>query len=78
MSIIGTMLMLFGNIGILIFGIWILVIAFKESVLWGLGCIFVPFVALIFVAKNWEKTKGPFLGQLTCLVPTIAGSVLVM
>lgn len=30
-------------------GIWFLVVAFKQSVLWGLGCLFVPFVSLIFL-----------------------------
>lgn len=77
MSIIGSMLMLFGYLGIFIFGIWMLTIAFQESVLWGLGCLFVPFVGLIFIAKHWEKTKGPFLGQLTCIVPLIVGTLMV-
>ena len=43
-------------------GIWLLVLAFQKSVVWGLLCLFVPFPCmLIFAATNWEKAKVPFL-----------------
>lgn len=51
---------------ILILGgaIWLVVIAFKDSVVWGLVVLFVPFAALVFVVKNWEKTKASFAAQV--------------
>lgn len=46
----------------------ILVTAFKESVLWGLGFLFVPFVSLIFIIKHWSETRKPFLVQVAACV----------
>lgn len=51
----------------LIYGIKLLILAFKESVLWGLGSIFIPFVGLIFVIMHWEQAKGPFLKSLLAI-----------
>ena len=45
-------------------GIWLLVVAFKTSILWGLGSLIVPFVGLIFVIMHWEAAKKPFLWSL--------------
>ncbi len=42
-------------------GIWLLVLAFRESFIWGIGFIIVPFVSLIFVALHWGKAWKPFL-----------------
>jgi hypothetical protein len=39
--------------------IQLIVLAFQESVLWGIGC-FLPFVSLIFVVLNWHEAKRPF------------------
>ena len=61
MGAIGTILMAVGWLIAAIGSIWIIVIAFKESVLWGLGSIFIPFVILIFVFTHWNDTKKPFL-----------------
>lgn len=41
--------------------VWIIVLAFQESVAWGLGSVFIPFVSLIFVIQFWQETKRPFL-----------------
>jgi hypothetical protein len=38
--------------------------AFRESVLWGLGCIFVPFVYIIFVITHWEDSRKGFMTGL--------------
>ena len=45
-------------------GIWLLVVAFKTSVWWGLGSLLIPFVALIFVIMHWQVAKKPFLWNL--------------
>lgn len=41
--------------------IWLAVVAFRKSVLWGLGTLFVPFCALVFAALHWQEAKKPFL-----------------
>ena len=41
-----------------------LIVAFKKSALWGLGCLFVPFVGLAFLIMNWDDAKKAFLIQI--------------
>ncbi len=72
--------MLLYGIGILLAtvgGIWIVVIAFQESVLWGLGCLLIPCIALYYVITHWEKTKKPFLIEVAGGVICAIGSALV-
>jgi hypothetical protein len=58
----------------LIFGIQLLVIAFNTSILWGIGCLFVPFVGLLFVILHWDEAKTPFLGSLGSAVCFVVGA----
>lgn len=37
--------------------VMILVAAFRESIWWGLGSIFLPFVGLVFLITHWEECK---------------------
>jgi hypothetical protein len=61
MEAVSMMLLVVGGLVMGIAGIVLLVKAFQESILWGLGYIFVPFVSLIFVVLFWQNTKKPFL-----------------
>jgi hypothetical protein len=45
-------------------GIWLLVLAFRAHILWGLGSLFVPFVSLIFVIMYWRRAWIPFVVSL--------------
>lgn len=45
-------------------GVWFLVVSFKESVWWGLGCLFISLVQLIFLIMYWHDVKKPFGLQL--------------
>ena len=76
MAAIGIILMAIGGIIMFIFGIILLIKAFQESVLWGLGYLFVPFVSLIFVIKFWDICKTPFLRSLIGLAIYIVGIIL--
>ena len=54
-------------IGILIFvigGILFLIESFKESIIWGLACLLITPVALVFTVIHWDVAKKPFLIQL--------------
>ncbi|MGE0641363.1 MAG: hypothetical protein AB7G12_15045 [Thermoanaerobaculia bacterium] len=66
MGTLGTILSVVGGIGSLIFGIQMLILAFKKSVGWGLASLLIPFVIFIFVAQNWAACKTPFLRWLAC------------
>jgi hypothetical protein len=65
-------LLIVGGILSIVGGIWLLVVAFKESVWWGLGSFFIPFVGLIFAIMHWQVAKKPFLislaGGVLCVI----------
>ena len=63
-----TALLILGGILAIVGGIWLLVVTFQTSVLWGIGSLLLPFVSLIFVIMNWDATKKPFLIQVAGLV----------
>lgn len=53
-------------------GIWFLVIAFQESVAWGIGCLLLPFpVGLIFTVQEWHKVRVPTLISLSAFLVQI-------
>lgn len=45
-------------------GIGTLIAAFKTSILWGLGCLLIAPVSLIFLVAHWDVAKNPFFLQL--------------
>jgi hypothetical protein len=53
-----------GALVTIVTGIWLLIVAFKTSIWWGLGCFFLPFVSLVFVILHWHDAKKPFLWGL--------------
>jgi len=61
MAALGTILLVLGAMTAVVGSIWLLVLAFQESVLWGLGSLFIPLVSLIFTIMFWPKTMKPFL-----------------
>ncbi len=59
-----TLIILIFTIPIILMGIghvWIVILAFKESTLSGLGVMFIPFRKLIYIKNNWEDVKIPAL-----------------
>lgn len=61
---VGTGLLIAGYLTAFVGGIMILVAAFQESPMWGIGCLLVPFVSLIFVIVHWNEAKWGFLINL--------------
>lgn len=76
METLGTILLFIGLIPMLVGSIWLLVTAFQESILWGLGTLLVPFVGIIFVIMHWDAAKKPFLIWAAGFVPYIIGMIL--
>lgn len=56
-----------GLVLLVIGGIWFIIAAFREGILWGLGVLFIPFVSLIFLVLGWPEAKRPFFLQLAGL-----------
>ncbi len=52
--------------GITIFGgILFVITAFKKNPLWGLGCLLIYPISLIFLILHWKDAKMPFLIQIS-------------
>jgi hypothetical protein len=72
----GMILVIVGTVIYLIGGIWLIVKAFQESILWGLGSLFIPLVGLVFAIMHWAECKKPFLYALAGFVLIILGTVM--
>ncbi len=57
-------LILFLLIAWLVGKVGLVVEAFREDLLWGLGVLFLPIVPWIFVGRHWERARNPFLLQV--------------
>ena len=76
METIATGLIIIGALVSLAGGIWFLIVAFQESVLWGLGCMFIPFVSLIFLILNFADAWRPFVVSLVGTGICVGGALL--
>lgn len=54
-------------------GLWLLVLAFQESIWWGLGSLLLSPVMLVFVILHWQQAKRPFLINLGGVALMIVG-----
>lgn len=54
-------------------GLWLLVVGFQTSILWGIGMLLLPIISLIFVVLHWQQAKSPFLLQIVGVVLLFAG-----
>ena len=56
---------------ILVACVWIVVLAFNESLVWGVVCLLCRPAQLIYVIMNWEDCKNPVMcwgGGILCLL----------
>lgn len=58
-------------------GIGLLISAFRTSVLWGLGCIVIAPIAILYIVMHWQEAKNPFLLQVCGLVVLLISVYLV-
>jgi len=57
-------------------GILFLVAAFRESVLWGVAVLFIPFAGMVFLFKYWDEAKRAILLQVLGFLVAVAGMTL--
>jgi hypothetical protein len=50
-----------------------LVAAFRESLLWGLAILFLPFAGLVFLIMHWSEARRGFMVQLLGCIIAFAG-----
>lgn len=72
----GMILMTLGSLISFVGGIWILILAFKKSIGWGLASLFIPFVILVFAFMNLDVAKKPLLIVVAGVVLSVIGGVL--
>jgi hypothetical protein len=53
--------------------IWLLVVAFKKSVGWGIASLLIPFANVVFAFMNWQDSKKPFLVMVGGIVLCVIG-----
>ena len=68
-------LYLTGAVMMLIGIIRMLIAAFRTSILWGLGCLFLPLCMLIYLITHWEDAKSGFFLKLKGAFVCILGLV---
>lgn len=72
------MLLIYIGIAIIIIGgIGFLIAAFKNSILWGLGCLILSPISIVFLILHWQEAKNPFLLQLIGVAVVFAGSMMI-
>ncbi len=72
-DVLGGIAVWAGLILMLIGGLFFIIAAFRESIFWGLGVLFLPFVSLIFLILAWPRAKGPFFLQLYGFIAILIG-----
>ena len=69
------LLIYFGFLILLIGSIGFLIVAFKNSILWGLGCLLISPLSIIFLILYWNDAKNPFFLQLIGIFVVFLGSL---
>lgn len=62
---------------VVIGGLGMVIAAFKTSIWWGIACLLISPVSLIFLVLHWDVAKNPFFLQLAgvALLLLAAGSL---
>ncbi len=60
MTVLGHILVVLGLTGVLVGQVMFLAVAFKRSLWWFFGCLFVPLADIVFLALNFRLTAKPF------------------
>lgn len=76
MEFIGQLFFVIGVTMALVADIMIIIQAFKTSLLWGLGTLFIPIVGVVFIIMYWDKTKKYVWWLLLSIVFIIIGGTL--
>ena len=74
MVILGHVLLIVGIIAMLVGDAMFLVVAYKRSLWWFFGCLFLPVVAWVFLFLNPKATIKPFGLEVAGLLIAAVGS----
>nr|WP_319548742.1 excalibur calcium-binding domain-containing protein [Desulfogranum marinum] len=58
-------------------GIWYIIETFRTGIVWGLSCLFLPLVSLIFLFVHWKVAARPFLVSMLGIALLVSGTLFV-
>lgn len=67
--IIGILIAIYG-------GILFLIATFRESIIWGIACIIISPISIVFALLHWDVSKRPVLIQLTGFAVIFLGAMI--
>jgi hypothetical protein len=73
MDVLATLLLFAGGLLVLAGVLWFLAVAFEEGFWWGLGCLFIPVVAVAYLVINWPRQRKAFFVALAGKLVALAG-----
>jgi len=73
---VATFFLFTGDLLFLIGLIWLIVKAFQEHIFWGVACLFLPFLTLVFALLDLEVRKKPAIVLLAGLALAGVGWIL--
>jgi uncharacterized membrane protein len=77
MEMLANLLFYLGIVVAMVGNLWLLVLAFRQNIWWGLASVIIPFVLYVFVIQFWgERVKTPFFIALTGIIMYIVGALL--
>ena len=68
-QVVGFIIFLIGSFGYLI-------ATFRTSIIWGLSCLFLPFVSFIFLFVHWKNASKPFFTSMMGIAIIFLGVLL--
>jgi hypothetical protein len=74
--IIGWILLALGYVLVFLGGLWIIVLAWQRSVLWGAACLLLPGAQLVYVIAHWKESKEGFFLTLAGLALLILATII--
>jgi len=77
MEILGVGVFIIGIILSFVGGVGFIIATFRAGILWGLACMFLPFVSLIFLFVHWKLAEKPFYLSLLGCALVFGGAVLI-
>ena len=72
----GALIILLGLAIFVIGGLFFLVAAFRESIWWGLACLFLPIVSFFFLIVHWREARKPFFLQVVGFAVLVVGAII--
>lgn len=74
---ISSMILLGSGLFVFIIGsLGYLIATFRVGILWGLGCILLPFVSFVFLFVHWKVAAKPFFVSMLGVVIAFSGTLL--